>query len=107
MPAVSLAGELSFEIEDFCDKLIELQVIDAVVQKAVVWDDLSAQSDSEKLDAAIKMAQINSASIATGEQPFTGEEIRTVAGYEGSPEPLPEVDDDEEESEVTDTTRKP
>ena len=103
----SRRGELSFEIEDFCDKLIELQVIDAVVQKAVVWDDLSAQSDSEKLDAAIKMAQINSASIATGEQPFTGEEIRTVAGYEGSPEPLPEVDDDEEESEVTDTTRKP
>lgn len=103
----SRRGELSFEIEDFCDKLIELQVIDAVVQKAVVWDDLSAQSDSEKLDAAIKMAQINSASIATGEQPFTGEEIRTVAGYEGSPEPLPEVDDDEEESEVTDTSGKP
>lgn len=103
----SRRGELSFEIEDFCDKLIELQVIDAVVQKAVIWDDLSAQSDSEKLDAAIKMAQINSASIATGEQPFTGEEIRTVAGYEGSPEPLPEVDDDEEESEVTDTTQQP
>ncbi|EQA6229050.1 DUF1073 domain-containing protein [Enterobacter hormaechei] len=103
----SRRGELSFEIEDFCDKLIELQVIDAVVQKAVIWDDLSAQSDSEKLDAALKMAQINSASIATGEQPFTGEEIRTVAGYEGSPEPLPEVDDDEEESEVTDTTQQP
>ncbi|MGZ0378393.1 anti-CBASS protein Acb1 family protein [Citrobacter freundii] len=103
----SRRGGLSFEIEDFCDKLIELQVIDAVVQKAVIWDDLSAQSDSEKLDAAIKMAQINSASIATGEQPFTGEEIRTVAGYEGSPEPLPEVDDDEEESEVTDTTQQP
>lgn len=103
----SRRGELSFEIEDFCDKLIELQVIDAVVKKAVIWDDLSAQSDSEKLDAAIKMAQINSASIATGEQPFTGEEIRTVAGYEGSPEPLPEVDDDEEESEVTDTTQQP
>lgn len=103
----SRRGELSFEIEDFCDKLIELQVIDAVVQKAVVWDDLSAQSDSEKLDAALKMAQINSASIATGEQPFTGEEIRTVAGYEGSPEPLPEVDDDEEENEVTDTSGKP
>ncbi|WP_150324705.1 anti-CBASS protein Acb1 family protein [Enterobacter hormaechei] len=103
----SRRGELSFEIEDFCDKLIELQVIDAVVQKAVIWDDLSAQSDSEKLDAALKMAQINSASIATGEQPFTGEEIRTVAGYEGSPEPLPEVDDDEEESEVTDTSGKP
>jgi hypothetical protein len=50
------------------------------------------------------MSQINSASIGTGEQVFTGEEIRVAAGYEGSPEPLPEVDDDEEESEVTDTT---
>jgi hypothetical protein len=55
-----------------------------VVQKAVIWDDLSAQSDSEKLDAALKMAQINSASIATGSSHLHGEEIRTVAGYEGS-----------------------
>lgn len=53
------------------------------------------------------MSQINSASLATGEQVFTGEEIRVAAGYEGSPEPLPEIDDDEEESEITDTTRKP
>ena len=103
----SRRGDLSFEIEDFCDKLIELSILDPVSQKTVIWDDLNAQSDSEKLDAAQKMSQINSASIGTGEQVFTGEEIRVAAGYEGSPEPLPEVDDDEEESEVTDTTRKP
>ena len=103
----SRRGDLSFEIEDFCDKLIELSILDPVIQKTVIWDDLNAQSDSEKLDAAQKMSQINSASIGTGEQVFTGEEIRVAAGYEGSPEPLPEVDDDEEESEVTDTTRKP
>lgn len=104
----SRRGDLSFEIEDFCDKLIELRILDPVSQKTVIWDDLNAQSDSEKLDAAQKMSQINSASIGTGEQVFTGEEIRVAAGYEGSPEPLPEVDDDEEEeSEVTDTTRKP
>lgn len=100
-------GDLSFEIEDFCDKLIELSILDPVSQKTVIWDDLNAQSDSEKLDAAQKMSQINSASIGTGEQVFTGEEIRVAAGYEGSPEPLPEVDDDEEESEVTDTSGKP
>ncbi|HGU9861311.1 TPA: phage portal protein [Enterobacter hormaechei] len=103
----SRRGDLSFEIEDFCDKLIELSILDPVIQKTVIWDDLNAQSDSEKLDAAQKMSQINSASIGTGEQVFTGEEIRVAAGYEGSPEPLPEVDDDEEESEVIDTTRKP
>lgn len=103
----SRRGDLSFEIEDFCDKLIDLGIIDPVGQKTVIWDDLNAQSDSEKLDAAQKMSQINSASLATGEQVFTGEEIRVAAGYEGSPEPLPEVDDGEEESEVTDTTRKP
>ena len=99
--------DLSFDIEDLCDKLIELGVIDAVAKKTVIWDDLNEQSSSEKLDAAQKMSQINSASLATGEQVFTGEEIRVAAGYEGSPEPLQEVDDDEEESEVTDTTRKP
>ncbi|MXR83711.1 DUF1073 domain-containing protein, partial [Enterobacter hormaechei] len=94
----SRRGDLSFEVEDFCDKLIELNILDPVSQKTVIWDDLNAQSDSEKLDAAQKMSQINSASIGTGEQVFTGEEIRVAAGYEGSPEPLPEVDDDEEES---------
>lgn len=103
----SRRGDLSFEIEDFCDKLIELSILDTVSQKTVIWDDLNAQSDSEKLDAAQKMSQINSASIGTGEQVFTGEEIRVAAGCEGSPEPLPEVDDDEEESEVTDTSGKP
>lgn len=103
----SRRGDLSFEIEDFCDKLIELSILDPVSQKTVIWDDLNAQSDSEKLDTAQKMSQINSASIGTGEQVFTGEEIRVAAGCEGSPEPLPEVDDDEEESEVTDTSGEP
>ena len=82
----SRRGDLSFEIEDFCDKLIELSILDPVSQKTVIWDDLNAQSESEKLDAAQKMSQINSASIGTGEQVFTGEEIRVAAGYEGSPE---------------------
>lgn len=103
----SRRGDLSFEIEDFCDKLIELSILDPVSQKTVIWDDLNAQSDSEKLDAAQKMAQINNVSLATGEQPFTGEEIRVAAGYEGSPKPLAEGDDDDDEGKVTDTTRKP
>lgn len=103
----SRRGGLSFEIEDFCDKLIDLGIIDPIGQKTVIWDDLNAQTDSEKLDAAQKMAQINNVSLATGEQPFTGEEIRVAAGYEGSPKPLTEGDDDDDEGKVTDTTRKP
>lgn len=103
----SRRGDLSFEIEDFCDKLIDLDIIDPIGQKTVIWDDLNAQTDSEKLDAAQKMAQINNVSLATGEQPFTGEEIRVAAGYEGSPKPLVEGDDDDDEGKVTDTTRKP
>ncbi|MDU4245162.1 MAG: hypothetical protein E7I00_06340, partial [Varibaculum cambriense] len=81
--------------------------IDPIGQKTVIWDDLNAQTDREKLEAAQKMAQINNVSLATGEQPFTGEEIRVAAGYEGSPKPLAEGDDDDDEGKVTDTTRKP
>jgi len=101
----SRRGDLSFDIEDFCEKLVELKIIDAVAQKTVIWDDLNAQTASEKLDSALKMAQINTALIATGEQAFTGEEIRVAAGYEGSPEPLGEGGGDED-NETTDTAGK-
>ncbi|NDJ59439.1 DUF1073 domain-containing protein [Enterobacteriaceae bacterium 4M9] len=99
----SRRGDLSFDIEDFCDKLVDLKIIDHVGQKTVIWDDLNAQTDSEKLESAKLMADINSVSLATGETVFTGEEIRTAAGFEGSPEPLWE-DDDDEESKAADTT---
>jgi len=101
----SRRGDLSFDIEDLCDKLVDLGILDAVGQKAVIWDDLNASTDAEKLAAAKTMAEINSALIATGEQPFTGEEIRVAAGYEGSPAPLGE-DDEEEENETSDSAGK-
>ncbi|SFQ99010.1 hypothetical protein SAMN04487773_0900 [Enterobacter sp. kpr-6] len=101
----SRRGDLSFDIEDLCDKLVALGILDAVPQKTVIWDDLNASSGAEKLASAKLMADINSASIATGEQPFTGEEIRVAAGYEGSPEPL-EEDDEEEENETSDSAGK-
>ena len=97
---------MSFDIEDLCDKLVDLGILDAVGQKAVIWDDLNASTDAEKLAAAKTMAEINSTLIATGEQPFTGEEIRVAAGYEGSPAPLGE-DDEEEENETSDSAGKP
>lgn len=93
----SRRNDLSLEIGDLLQKLIDLKVIDDVPESAVIWDDLNAQTDTEKLDAAFKMAQINSTMQASGEQPFSGEEIRTAAGYEGSPEPLGEDDEEEEE----------
>lgn len=101
----SRRGDLSFDIEDLCDKLVDLGILDAVPQKTVIWDDLNASTGAEKLTSAKLMADINSASIATGEQPFTGEEIRVAAGYEGSPEPLGE-NDEEEENETSDSAGK-
>lgn len=93
----SRRNDLSLEIGDLLQKLIDLKVIDDVPESAVIWDDLNAQTDTEKLDAAFKMAQINSTMQASGEQPFSGKEIRTAAGYEGSPEPLGEEDEEEGE----------
>ncbi len=101
----SRRGDLSFDIEDLCDKLVALGILDAVPQKTVIWDDLNASTGAEKLASAKLMADINNASIATGEQPFTGEEIRVAAGYEGSPEPL-EEDDEDEENETSDSAGK-
>ncbi|MDU2940670.1 MAG: DUF1073 domain-containing protein [Enterobacteriaceae bacterium] len=101
----SRRGDLSFDIEDLCDKLVTLGILEPVPQKTVIWDDLNASTDAEKLASAKLMAEINSASIATGEQPFTGEEIRVAAGYEGTPEPLGE-NDEEEENETSDSAGK-
>ncbi|MBK3308815.1 DUF1073 domain-containing protein [Klebsiella pneumoniae] len=101
----SRRGDLSFEIEDFSDKLIELKIIDAVSEKTVIWDDLNEQTGTEKLANAKTMAEINQTSQGSGENPaFSREEIRTAAGYENTDEfPLGEEDGNEED-EATDST---
>ena len=101
----SRRGDLSFEIEDFSDKLIELKIIDAVSEKTVIWDDLNEQTGTEKLANAKTMAEINQTSQGSGENPaFSREEIRTAAGYENVDEfPLGEEDCNEED-EATDST---
>ena len=49
----------------------------------IVWDDLLALSDNDKLDNAIKMSSINQTQFqSAGEVPFDGEEIREAAGFE-------------------------
>ncbi len=75
-------SELSFEIEDFIDHLINIKVLEPIGEKTVVWDDLNEQSSIDKLDSAEKMSRINQAALATGEPVFSVEEIRTAAGYE-------------------------
>lgn len=63
----------------------------------VVWDDLLAVSDSEKLGNAEKLAGINEKQFRSGgEVPFSGGDIREAAGYE--PEELPDPTDDEGEA---------
>ncbi|MGU8111653.1 anti-CBASS protein Acb1 family protein [Serratia marcescens] len=94
----SRRGDLSFEIEDFCDKLIDLRIIDSVGQKTVIWDDLNQQTRAERLADSKAMAEVNKAMVESGDTaPFSGEEIRTAAGFEteGS-DPLGETGDDEE-----------
>lgn len=98
-------GDLSFEIEDFCDKLIGLQIIDPVSQKTVIWDDLNEQTGTEKLTNAKTMGEINQTMQGSGENPaFSREEIRTAAGYDNDEEePLGE-EDGSEEDEAADST---
>ncbi|MDL4447704.1 anti-CBASS protein Acb1 family protein [Klebsiella michiganensis] len=100
----SRRGDLSFEIEDFSDKLIDLKIIDQVSEKTVMWDDLNEQTGTEKLANAKTMAEINQTFQGSGENPaFSREEIRTAAGYENVDEfPLGEEDGDEED-EATDS----
>ena len=51
---------------------------------------------AELLEAAHKMAQINQACLATGEEIFSGDEIREAAGYDG---PASEVELEDEEND--------
>jgi len=76
--------------ENFVTEMIE-SVIDWFVFRGilpaadydVVWDDLLALSDNEKLDNATKMSAINQTQFqSAGEVPFDGEEIREAAGFE-------------------------
>ncbi|CZV50858.1 gp5 [Enterobacter hormaechei] len=96
--------DLSFEIEDFCDKLIDLQIVDSVSQKAVIWDDLNEQTGTEKLTNAKTMGEINQTMQGSGDEPaFTREEIRTAAGYDNDDEESLGEEDGDEEDEATDS----
>jgi len=97
--------DLAFEIEDFCDKLMDLQIIDTVSQKAVIWDDLNEQTGTEKLANAKTMGEINQTMQGSGEEPaFSRAEIRTAAGYDNDDVDSLGEEDGEEEDEAADST---
>ncbi|WP_145055524.1 anti-CBASS protein Acb1 family protein [Mixta calida] len=100
----SRRGDLSFDIEDMVNKLIDLQILKPVAKFSIVWDDLNEQSSSDKLDSASKMSDINQKLLAAGGPVFTTNEIRVAAGYEPLGDPLTEDEDEEESEEDSETS---
>lgn len=100
--------DLSFEIEELVDHLIRIGVLNATGEKTVMWDDLTEQTSSEKLDNAAKMATINQTALATGEEVFDSNEMRVAAGFDPKDRetPLPDEDDDEDETEAANPTKE-
>jgi hypothetical protein len=85
---------LSSDIETVLAHLTRIGLIAPVAESSVVWSDLNEATQGEKLDNASKMADINQKSAATGEFPYSGQEIRDMSGHvNGEPvEALPEGD---------------
>ena len=94
-------GDLAFDIHDFVAHLTRIGVIKPISEYTVMWDDLTEPTSADKLTNAKTMAEINSASLATGQIVFEPDEIREAAGYdplEGG-EPLPDVEDNDDGEE--------
>lgn len=94
----------SFEIEDFVEHLTRIGVLKPTGEITVMWDDLNAQTDEQKLTSAAQMSDINQKAMATGQPIFTDDEIRTAAGFDPSDEePMGEDEvEDGDESAITD-----
>lgn len=85
--------ELSQEIEDFIDRMVEIGEVKPA-EFTVMWDDLTESAQEDKLSNAKTMSEINDKAISTGQPIFEDDEIRTAAGYEpmGDVAPLPDVE---------------
>lgn len=100
----SRRGDLSFELHDVMAHLIRIGVIKPIGEYAVMWDDLTESTLSERLTSAKTMSEINQTSLGTGEIAFTRDEIRDVVGYDAlDGDPLGEGDD----GEKPDSTKQP
>lgn len=90
---------LSSDIETVIAHLTRIGLLTPVAESTVVWSNLNEATQAEKLDSADKMATINQKSVATGEFPYSAQEIRDMSGHvNGAPvEALPEGDEDGDE----------
>jgi hypothetical protein len=80
-------GELTPMMYGFITKLMQIGTIPTVARFGIEWADLMAASDTEKLENALKMADINEKVFRTGNGvAFEPNEIRVAAGYEKSSE---------------------
>ena len=92
---------LTLDIENLVRKLMAVKVLKPIERFTVMFDDLRAASQSDKLDAALKMADIVQKLAGSGDvAPFTSADIRDTAGLQALDpeelEPLPDVDDADE-----------
>lgn len=87
-------SELSRDLAAAIRHLQDIGQIDPAADPTVIWDDLTEFSQAEKLDTALKMAQVNREMAAVGVV-FEVEEIRDTAGFNNDkPLPVPAPEDD-------------
>ena len=86
---------LTPDIEYIIKRLTDCGVLKAT-ESSVIWDDLTESSQSERFATAKTLAEICQILLATGETPFTAEEIRETAGFSSMPagDTLGENDED-------------
>lgn len=92
-------NDLTPDIETLVLHLTSRRLLSPIAEFAVIWDDLSESSQSEKLAQAKEMAQINKEFVGSGEPvPFTAAEVRDVAGFDAASDAgLPPLPDEEPE----------
>lgn len=74
---------LSHDIENLVRKLADIKVLKPIADFSVIWDDLREASQAEKLESAVKMADIVQKMAGSGDQvPFTSADIRDTAGFD-------------------------
>lgn len=85
------ANTLSDDIENFVRHLMRHGMVQPIDEFTICWTDLTEWSTEEKLDAVIKMADVNQKMLASGAPVFTPEEMRDMAGYDNEPEVVDDV----------------
>lgn len=74
----------------------------------IAWSDLTAPSAMAKIDAALKLSQVNKENVAAGNGPlFAPDEIRAAAGYEPLDEDLEMPDETAPEETQSDEQDQP